>query len=213
MEVIAAQHMSTYLDALASRASIPGGGAAAAVTVSQGAALLSMVLHLTVGRKRYAEHEATLRPILARTDELRDRALQLADQDAAAFAAVSTCYGMSKKTPEEKAARQAALDQALLAAAGVPMHVLQDIVQLLEDAKTIGTVGNRNVLTDVMVAAHLLQAAAMSCEINILINLKFVTPCESRKILQEQLQPLRDRVLDLVDIVLTTCNNRIKLVP
>jgi methenyltetrahydrofolate cyclohydrolase len=43
--------ISAYLDRLASADPTPGGGAAAAVTAAQGAALLSMVCNLTIGKK------------------------------------------------------------------------------------------------------------------------------------------------------------------
>lgn len=213
MPPIADQPVRTYLDALASNAPTPGGGGAAAVTASQGAALLGMVLRFTVGRKKYAKHDVTLQPILERTEALRGRALELADQDAVAFAAVGACYGMPRKTPAEKEARQEAMDQALFAAACVPMDVLQDIRLLLQDAMQVGALGNRNVLTDVMVAAHQLQAAALSCEVNIRINMKFATPSDHQQAMLTRLVPLQQEIRHLAESVLQTCNQRLKLTP
>ncbi len=211
MQPIAEQKVNTYLDALASNAPTPGGGGAAAVTASQGAALLGMVLRFTVGRKKYMAHDTTLQPLLTRSDTLRCRALELADRDAEAFAAVGACYSMPRKTATDKEARRQAMDRALLAAARVPLHVMQDIRILLQDAIQVGTLGNRNVLTDVMVAAHLFQAAAMSCEVNVRINMKLATPSPHQQALLTQLHELQTEIASQVVQVLDACNQRLKL--
>jgi len=43
-----------FLDALASNQATPGGGSAAAILGAMGAALVSMVCNLTIGKKKYA---------------------------------------------------------------------------------------------------------------------------------------------------------------
>ncbi len=211
MNGIAVQQINSYLDDLASNSPTPGGGGAAALTAGQGAALLSMVIRFTIGRRKYAAHEEELQAVLERSEELRSKALQHADQDAEVFKAVASCYDMPKQTDEEKKVRKEALDHALLAAARVPMAVMQDIATLLQDALMVSEVGNRNLLTDVMVSVHLFQAAAMSCEINILINMKFASPSEQLEALLSQLKHVKPRILDLKDAVLTVCNKRLKL--
>ena len=49
--------VEAFLDQLASSQPTPGGGSAAAVMGAMGAALVSMVANLTVGKKKYAEVE------------------------------------------------------------------------------------------------------------------------------------------------------------
>ena len=101
-----------FLDALASGQSTPGGGGAAALTGSEAAALLSMVINFTVGKKKYAAVEEAFQGYLTRTEALRSELLALADDDVAAFNGVAACYGMPKATDDEKAARTAAMQAA-----------------------------------------------------------------------------------------------------
>lgn len=207
---IATQTVAAFLDALAAKQSTPGGGSAAALAAGQGAALLSMVLNFTVGRKRHAQREAVLQEILQRTETLRAAALALADADAQAFRAVMRCYRLPAGSEPEKAARQAALEEALYAAAAVPMQVMQHCRTLMRDAKTIGEWGNRTVLTDVLIGAHLLYAAAVSSETNILINLKAAAPSQRRaaqrattQALKRDLQALWAEIAEIVNARLT----------
>ncbi|MGH8921138.1 MAG: cyclodeaminase/cyclohydrolase family protein, partial [Actinomycetes bacterium] len=77
-----------FLTALADRVPAPGGGASAALHAAQAAALVAMVARYSDG-PRYAEHEDTILRIRDTADDLRERALTLAEQDAAAFTAVT----------------------------------------------------------------------------------------------------------------------------
>ena len=52
--------IQVFLDELASKASTPGGGSAAGVMGAMGAALVSMVGNLTVGKKNYEDVEAEM---------------------------------------------------------------------------------------------------------------------------------------------------------
>ena len=52
------QTIGSWLEELGSSAPAPGGGAAAALEVAMGAALVEMVCNLTIGKPAFAEHEA-----------------------------------------------------------------------------------------------------------------------------------------------------------
>lgn len=166
--------VGTFLDDLAGGGSTPGGGAAAALTGSQAAALLSMVLNFTVGRKRYAVVEEEMRRHLQRTETLRTELLALADKDAEAFAAVAACYGLPRSTDEEKAARRAAMQTALKGAADVSFTIAVQCVDILELTAPIAEKGNANVVSDAATAAHLGFAALHGALVNVMINLKFL---------------------------------------
>ena len=58
------QPFQTFLDKLASGTPTPGGGGAAAASGAMGAALISMVCNLTIGRKKFAAVEAQMKEIL-----------------------------------------------------------------------------------------------------------------------------------------------------
>ena len=159
--------IGSFLDKLAAGESTPGGGAAAALTGSQAAALLSMVLNFTVGRKKYAAIEEEMRGYLLRTEAIRAELLELADEDAAAFGAVAACYALPRSTDEEKAARNVAMQTALKGAAEVPLTIAALCVDILELTPLIAERGNANVVSDAATAAHLAYAALHSALVNV----------------------------------------------
>ena len=166
--------IETFLNELASGESTPGGGAAAALTGSQAAALLSMVLNFTVGRRKYAAVEEELRGLLLRTEEMRAELLLYADKDAEAFGAVAACYSMPRSTTEEKDARTSAMQTALREAAEVPFAIAALCADLLELASPVAEKGNPNIVSDAATAAHLAHAALYSALVNVDINLKYL---------------------------------------
>lgn len=168
------QPIAQFLDALAAKQSTPGGGGAAALTGSQAAALVSMVINFTLGNPKYAEVESEMAELLTRSEALRGDLLALADADVAAFNAVSACYGMSRKSDEEKAARTAALQLALKEAARVPLEIAERCLVVLELVTPVAEKGNPNVVSDAATAMLLAQAALRSALVNVDINLKYI---------------------------------------
>jgi formiminotetrahydrofolate cyclodeaminase len=165
---------STFLEILAAGQPTPGGGGAAALTAGQAAALISMVINFTVGKKKYADVEAEMQGYLVRSEQLRRDLLGEVDADAAAFEAVSATYGMPKETEEEKAARTAALQEALKHAAAVPFGVAEQSLAIIELAEPVGAKGNSNVVSDAASALYLAYAALKCALVNVNINLKFI---------------------------------------
>ncbi len=169
-----------FLTALASAAPAPGGGAAAALNAALGAALVSMVCNLTIGKPRYAEHEATMIRVRGEAEGARHRALTLADDDAAAFAAVTDAYQLPKQTDADRAARTAAIQKALVGAADVPLRTAELAAAVVRMSGEILDGSNVNVLSDVAVAAASARAALQSAVINVRINLASMTDPELR---------------------------------
>jgi methenyltetrahydrofolate cyclohydrolase len=163
-----------FLDALASGQPTPGGGGAAALTGSQAAALVSMVINFTVGKKKYADVEEEMRGYLARSEALRQALLAGVDADAAAFDAVAATYTLPKETDEEKATRTTAMQDALKHAAVVPFDVAEKCLEIMRLAAPVGAKGNTNVVSDAATALYLAFAALKSAIVNVNINLKFI---------------------------------------
>lgn len=176
MVSVATATMTTteFLDALASGEPTPGGGGAAALTAGEAAALLSMVIQFTVGKKKYADVEEEMRGYLARTEVLRRELLAEVDMDAAAFQGVAATYGMPKETDAEKAARTAALQAALKHAAAVPFGVAERCLELMRLAEPVGAKGNSNVVSDAASALYLAHSAFQCAIVNVNVNLKFI---------------------------------------
>ncbi|AEH09765.1 MULTISPECIES: cyclodeaminase/cyclohydrolase family protein [Protofrankia] len=173
--------MAGFLAELASPAPAPGGGAAAALQAALGAALVSMVCNLTIGRPRYAEHETTMLSARSGADKARAEALALAAADARAFAAVSDAYKLPKGTDEERAARSRAIQTALVTAAEVPLRTAAVAAAVVGLCARIIDGANVNVLSDVGVAAASARAALDSAAINVRVNTAVMTDADARE--------------------------------
>ncbi len=163
-----------FLDAVAARSSTPGGGGSAALSGSMAAALVSMVIRFTTGAKKYADVEAEMQGYLAESERLRGELLALADRDVEAFTAVTVGYDMPKSTDEEKAARTAALQEAMKAAALVPFVTAEKCLAVLILVEPVGAKGNPNVVSDAATALHLAIAGLRSALVNVNINFKYI---------------------------------------
>jgi len=161
----------TFLDELASSAPAPGGGSAAALAAAIGAALVSMVANLTVGKKQYVDVQADIQRILVRSEALRHKCQDLLEKDVAAYTQVSRVYKMPKDTDEQKAARADAMQKALKNATTVPMELAQVCVEVLELCPEAAEKGNVNAVSDAGVGALMAEAALRAAALNVLINL------------------------------------------
>jgi formiminotetrahydrofolate cyclodeaminase len=163
--------VEAWLTELASRSPAPGGGAAAALCAATAAGLVGMVTAYTAGPK-WADRQARMQVLNDQAARLRGDALGLADDDAAAFSAVGAAYGLPRQTEEEQAARRAAIQQALIGAAGPPAATGLLAVSLMEMARELVDQSNPNVLSDVAAAAAAARAALECAIVNIEINLR-----------------------------------------
>lgn len=125
MENLSTITCGTFLEELASKAPTPGGGAASALCGAVAAALTAMLANLTVGKAGSEENEQQTVQIIAAAGKLREELTALADDDAAVFGKFMAAYKMPKTTEEEKAERTAAIQQAAVAAADVPMQIAE----------------------------------------------------------------------------------------
>ena len=92
-----------FVEVLASKAPVPGGGGASALVGAVGTALGNMVGALTVGKKKYADVEEEMKELMAKATTLQDELLHLIERDAEVFEPLSKAYGMPRETEEEKA--------------------------------------------------------------------------------------------------------------
>lgn len=163
--------VAQFLDELASKAPVPGGGSGAALAGALGAALASMVGNLTAGKSRYADVQDEIENLLAQTEALRARLTDLIEEDIAAYYKLSSAYKMPRDTDEQKATRSAAIQSALREATQPPMAIAEACVEVLRLSKPLAEIGNVNAVSDAGVAALLAEAALRSAALNILINL------------------------------------------
>ncbi len=190
-----------YLAVLSSKAPVPGGGGAAALAGALGASLASMVGELTVGKKKYADVEESVKVLIAKASYLRDRFLSLADADAEAFLPLSAAYSMPKENDDQKRARNDVMQKALVSAEEVPLRILRcsgEMVGLIEELLEKGSV---LAISDVGVSALLLIAAAKSAALNVFINTKLMDDRELAGRLEAEVHTLLDEIVPASECV------------
>lgn len=170
--------ISEYIEVLSSEAPAPGGGAVAALTAAQGAALIVMVANLTIGKKKYAEYEELN---IGARDEARTYLEQLmkgVDEDKEAFEQVSKAYSMAKQTDSEKAARREAIAIASVGAADAPLKLMRAGVCALRLAADMIGKSNANLVSDLYVAALNLNAGVQAASYNVAANIPYIADRE-----------------------------------
>ncbi len=168
---LASQPLQTFLERLSSAEPVPGGGSVAALGGALAAALVAMVCRLTIGKKGYEAVETDLTTILERAEPLEQELRNLMQADIDAYATVISTYRLPKNTEAEKAARSAAIQEALKEASRVPMQVAEKCSVLLELAGEVAQKGNKNAASDAGVATLMAEAGMRGAALNVSINL------------------------------------------
>ena len=181
------QELQTFLDQLASKASTPGGGSAAAIMGAMGAALVSMVANLTVGKQKYQDVEEEMQGFLERSEDMRSRLTGMMQADIDVFDKVMAAYGMARDTEAEKEARSGAIQVALKEATDVPLACAQLCADVIELCRPVAEKGNLNVISDAGVAVLAAHAALRSAALNVYINIGGIRD-------QEFVQDRRDKL-------------------
>jgi formiminotetrahydrofolate cyclodeaminase len=193
--------VSDFACLLASSEPAPGGGSTAALEGALGAALIGMVASLSTGRAKYAAHEPLMKEIIHEAEVIRNRLLDVMERDTEAFMGVTAALALPKDSSEEKAARAAAMQEALKACTLTPLELMRCCHSALQLAGRMSGKYNSSAASDLGVAALSLKAAIEGAWLNILINLggirdeAFTGKCrgEGQAILDDA-RPLADRV-------------------
>src|SRR3984893_18239413 len=167
--------IQTFLDDLASELPAPGGGGAAALCGAIGAALVSMVANLTIGKKDYEAVSEDLKSVNAKAEALRAELTRAIEEDAVAFNSVMAAYGLPRATEEEKAKRAAAIQAALKDATLAPLRAVKACFEVIRLAAAAAEKGNLNVISDAGVAVLTANAGLRSsAALNVFINAKAI---------------------------------------
>ncbi len=140
-----------------------------------GAALVSMVCNLTIGKKRYAEVEGDMKEVLRKAEAVRLRLTGMIQDDVKAFDTVMSAYGMPKETDAEKAAREKAIQAALKQATDVPLACARAAREVIDLAAIASEKGNLNVISDAGVGVLAGYAALRSAALNVFTNARMIT--------------------------------------
>ncbi len=166
--------LAEFEERLASAEPVPGGGSASAIAGSMAASLLAMVSRLSTDRPKYADFAATHARALAVAEAGRARLLDLADEDARAFAAFAAARKMPRDTEPEQQARAEATHAAARLATEVPLAVVRECAKVIGAVESMAGRSNLNASSDLEVAGRLAAASAHGAGANVMINLPSV---------------------------------------
>ncbi len=201
---------SEFIEVLASKAPIPGGGGAAAMGGAIGMALSNMVGNLTLGKKKYVDVQDEVKDLLQKGDKIIEELKSLVDKDAEVFEPLSKAYGLPADTPEQKKFKEETMETCSMAACSVPLEIMRKSFEGIKIQERMGQIGTAIALSDVGCGVVFLKAALISGALNVLINtntvkneeyIKKVTAEKDR--LLEEGSKIADKTLQLVTDKLT----------
>lgn len=201
--------IATFLDDLASERPTPGGGGAAAVSGAIGAALVSMVANLTIGKKNYEAVEEDLKVARAKAEALRAELTGAIEEDVVAFNSVMGAYGLPRGTDEEKAKRAEAIQAALKDATLAPLRAVKACFEVIRLSAIAADKGNLNVISDAGVAVLAANAGLRSAALNVFINAKAIKDRDFAEKQIAEVNALLSEAAQTTEAVYETVRNKI----
>ena len=193
--------LGEWMDALASKAPVPGGGGASALGGALAAALGQMVANLTVGKKRYADAEEEMQQSLFALNILQMELMALAEKDEEVFAPLAQAYGMPTDTKEQQEEKERVMEERLLAASLVPIQMMEKASAVLDVVGLLEEKGSRMAVSDAGVAAQFARAAIAGAVMNVWINTRSMKNREKAEELNEKAGKLLDEGLAQADAI------------
>ncbi len=185
--------ITEYLEKAAAGTAVPGGGSVAALNAALAAGLTEMVANLTIGKKGYEDVAVEMNDIVERTAKLRKKLTAAIDRDAEAYSDVMNAFKLPRETEPEKELRKQEIQNAFKHAALVPLEVANHAVKVIDLAASAVKGGNKNAVTDGVVAAMNARTAALAALYNVKINLVSIEDDEFVKEMTREINNLEQQ--------------------
>ena len=199
-----------FVEVLASKAPVPGGGGASALVGAIGTALGNMVGSLTVGKKKYAEVEEEMWELKGKCDQLQKDFLRLIERDAEVFEPLSKAYGMPRETEEEKAEKARVMAIVLKDACSVPMEIMEKCCEAIDIIAEFAANGSTLAISDAGVGVAFAKAALKGASLNVYINTKSMADKELAAQLNEKCDKMLDEYTVKADQIFDSVLGRLK---
>ena len=203
--------LSGFTRETASESAAPGGGSVSAAMGAFGAALATMVANLSAHKRGWDERWKEFSDVAVEGQQLIDELLRLIDEDTAAFNRIMDVFSMPKGTPEEKAAREKAMEEATLYAARVPLQTMETALKALPLALQMAQKGNPASASDAGVAALAAVAGIQGARLNVRINAASLQDKTPAQPLLQRADAIVEEARELEAEVLEAVNNHIEL--
>jgi len=195
-----------FVEALASKAAVPGGGGACALVGAVGAALGIMVGNLTVGKKKYADVESDIMVLMDKTSSIQTELLRLVDEDAVVFEPLSKAYGIPKDDPK----RDEIMESCLREAAGVPMRIMRLACEAIELHREFSEKGSALAVSDAGTGVVFCWAAMYGAALNVKVNTKYMIDREYAGKLNSEVSELMEKYWKKADEVYSNVIGRME---
>lgn len=159
-----------FADETSRESPAPGGGTISAYMGALGAALGTMVANLSSHKAGWDARWEEFSHWADKGQQLQHELMVLVDEDTEAFNRIMEAFGLPKGTPEEKAARTAAIQEATLFATQVPLHTMQASYKVFELCRAMAEEGNPNSVSDAGVGVLAARAAVLGAGLNVKIG-------------------------------------------
>ena len=180
-----------FVEVLASKAPVPGGGGASALVGAVGTALGNMVGSLTVGKKKYADVEDEMYELKAKCDQLQKDFLRLIERDAEVFEPLSK-------------------EIVLKDACSVPMEIMEKCCEAIELIVEFGAKGSKLAISDAGVGAAFCKAALQGASLNVYINTKSMADREYAEELNRKADAMLEKYTKIADDTFNSVLGRLK---
>ena len=193
--------LAEFGEKLASEDPVPGGGSASAASASLAASLVAMVATLSQNRPKYAEHAALHEMAIPAARRLVDELFDLADEDAAAYAACAFALKLPREAFADKEFREQQIKATAQVAAEVPLRCVERCREVLVLAEALAGRSNVNASSDLRVAALLAEAAGHGAAENVLVNIPLIGENEWTRAAEHRVRQLLEEISNLKDRV------------
>jgi formiminotetrahydrofolate cyclodeaminase len=188
--------LNEFVDKLASKEPVPGGGSVAAVCGALGAALAEMVANLTLGKKKYGDVEPEMKKIIEKTALLRNKLLDDIQKDSFAYDKVIEAYKLPKGTDGEISYRLNKIEENLKAAALIPYEIAETAIEIMPLCEAVVERGNSNAISDGLVGAMMARTAVLSALYNVKINLASIRDQEFVEVMSQKTADIEQRAVE-----------------
>ena len=193
MSEISKKTCPEFINALASKEPVPGGGGAAALCGAVGTALGNMVGSFTVGKKKYADVEDEIISLKEKCDKLQADLLDLIDKDAMAFEPLSKAYSLPKNTPEEIAYKEEVMEKCLKEACAVPLKIMEKVCEAIDIIDVFAEKGSVIAVSDAGCAAAVCKGALYAASLNVFVNTKDMKDKEYAESLNKKAEAMLEK--------------------
>jgi len=200
------QSCEEFVQVLASKEPVPGGGGASALVGAIGTALCSMVGNLTVGRKKYAAVEADVYKILDKAKNLQGRLIDLVDEDAKAFEPLAKAYSIPKDEPNRAAIMEEVLQKACMA----PLEMMRCCCESLDLLAEMLEKGSVTLVSDVGVGSVCCKAALVGASMNIFINSQSLADKSTAESIENEADSMLEKYCTVADEISNEVMRRIR---